>query len=465
MIRDAQFYDFIAQGLASMGYVDGGHASLQMYLDDMFAEKWNAEATYAQMGFPLDPDIRLNPTYEQIEAVIRPYTMAAYVDYDSDGPSKSVDGATLKTGEINIFKHEVYLDRKKIREKMALVDMLGGMSSDIVDAVMNLFFTSVDSLIGGNFNTVQFQRHQIVGNQGKLIINSENNPYGLALEIDFDVPAKNIHTSIWFTKKKDGTIVQNDAVGKSINPVNVAVKIKDDAEEFDFMPAGHWECSKKTKKDLLAMEYWRELFAVAMRPDITKDTLRLAWSYTQDDDLIWRYIQNKLGRIEVIDSVGSVEFMNPKTKKAAYHNIQAFKEGVLAYVPDGDIGDVQAGKHVWIDSANTRSALFDGGRTLIREILNGEYMTIKTKSEAQVLCVPNATRWFYYLNIMEVETDSQNDDQQNNGGQEVVATYTPVEDTVGKNPYEQGWYVKEGDTYRQATDTTPIAGVTYYVKS
>ena len=102
MIRDAQFYDFIAQGLASMGYVDGGHASLQMYLDDMFAEKWNAEATYAQMGFPLDPDIRLNPTYEQIEAVIRPYTMAAYVDYDSDGPSKSVDGATLKTGEIKV---------------------------------------------------------------------------------------------------------------------------------------------------------------------------------------------------------------------------------------------------------------------------------------------------------------------------------------------------------------------------
>ena len=201
MIRDAQFYDFIAQGLASMGYVDGGgRASLQMYLDDMFAEKWNAEATYAQMGFPLDPDIRLNPTYEQIEAVIRPYTMAAYVDYDSDGPSKSVDGVTLKTGEINIFKHEVYLDRKKIREKMALIDMLGGMRSDIVDAVMGLFFTSVDSLIGGNFNTVQFQRHQIVGNEGKLVIDGINNPYGLPFELDFGVPAKNKHTSTWFYK-------------------------------------------------------------------------------------------------------------------------------------------------------------------------------------------------------------------------------------------------------------------------
>lgn len=37
MIRDAQFYDFIAQGLASMGYVVNGQVSLDMYLNDMFA--------------------------------------------------------------------------------------------------------------------------------------------------------------------------------------------------------------------------------------------------------------------------------------------------------------------------------------------------------------------------------------------------------------------------------------------
>lgn len=457
MIRDAQFYDFIGAGLASLGYVENGVASLDMYLQDMFAEKWNAERTYAQLGFPLDPDIKLHPTYEQIEATIRPYTMAAYVDYDSDGPTKSTDGIMLKSGELPIFKHEVYLDRKKIRDKMMLIDELGGMRQDIIDAVMDLFFVSTDTLIGGNFNTVQFQRHQIVGNLGKLIINAENNPYGLPLEIDFGVPAKNINTSIWFTKKADGTIVQNTEVGKSINPINVAMKIKDNAEENDFMPAGHWECSKKTKKDLLAMEYWRELFAVAMRPDIQKDTLRLAWSYTQDDDLIWNYIQQKIGRIVVIDSVGSVEFINPKTKKTAYHNIQAFKEGVLVYVPDGDIGGVQAGKHVWIDSGNTRSALYDGGRTLIREILDGEHMTIKTKSEAQVLCVPNATRWFYYLTVMEIETP------------EPEPTYTPVDKTqegyATMNPAQEGWYEKSGENYVLTEDATPTEGKTYYIKS
>lgn len=400
MIRDAQYYDFIAQGLAGMGYVDGGHASLEMYLNDMFAEKWNAEETYANMGFPLDPEIRLHPTYEQIEATIRPYTMAAYVDYDSDGPSKSVDGIMLKSGEIPIFKHEVYLDRKKVKEKMAITDMLGGMSNEIVDAIMALFFTAVDDLIGGNFNTVQFQRHQIVGNEGKLVINAENNPYGLPIEIDFGVPSKNKKTSVWYTKSADGTVTQSAGIGTTIKPIDVARKTVRDAEENDFMPDGHWECSKRTKDDLLSMPYFREMYALATRPDITDSTTRVAWSNTVEEDLIWQYIQNRIGRIEVIDAVGSVEYINPKTRKAGYRTLQAFKEGVLVYVPNGEIGSVQSGKPIWIDSGNTRSALFDGGRTLIREIRDGEHMTIKTKSESQTLCVPKLTRWFYYLNVM-----------------------------------------------------------------
>lgn len=452
MIRDAEFYDFIAQGLVSMGYIDNGHASLEMYLNDMFAEKWNAEATYAQMGFPLDPDIRLHPTYEQIEATIRPYTMAAYVDYDSDGPSKSVDGVSLKSGEINIFKHEVYLDRKKVREKMALIDMLGGMRSDIVDAVMQLFFTATDDLIGGNFNTVQFQRHQIVGNEGKLVIDGVNNPYGLPFEIDFGVPAKNKKVSPWYTKAADGTVTQISNIGKGVNPIDVCRKLVEDAEENDFAPAGHWECSKKTKRDLLAMPFFREMYATAMRPDIIKDTLRLSWSYTIDEDVIWTYIQQRIGRIEVIDKVGSVEFIDPRTRKAKYHNIQAFREGVLVYVPDGEIGSVQSGKPVWIDDGSTRSALYDGGRTLIREIRDGEHMTIKVKSESQTMCVPQSTRWFYYLNVMAESEETE-------------YVYTKVVDTTGKNPSQEGWYVYTDGDYVLSTDTEVQEGTDYYIRT
>ncbi len=41
-------------------------------------------------------------------------------------------------------------------------------------------------------------------------------------------------------------------------------------------------------------------------------------------------------------------------------------------------------------------------------------------------------------------------------------TYSAVADTTGKNPYEEGWYIKNGTTYIHSYDTTPQSGVTYY---
>ena len=73
--RGKEFYDIVAKGLASMGYVDkNGVSALTYFIQDMFADKYNAESTFAQMGFPLNPNLPIRPTYEQIEATIRRYT-------------------------------------------------------------------------------------------------------------------------------------------------------------------------------------------------------------------------------------------------------------------------------------------------------------------------------------------------------------------------------------------------------
>ena len=150
--RDKQFYDIVAKGLASMGY-EGANA-FGAYIQDMFAQKYNAEKTFAEAGFPLNPNIPINPTFEQIEATIRPYTMAGYVDIDSDGPTKSTDGMALKYGGIPTFKHEVVLSRKILREKMMLADAIGGSNAEIEDTVMELLFNGLDDLLGGNYNTM-----------------------------------------------------------------------------------------------------------------------------------------------------------------------------------------------------------------------------------------------------------------------------------------------------------------------
>lgn len=44
-------------------------------------------------------------------------------------------------------------------------------------------------------------------------------------------------------------------------------------------------------------------------------------------------------------------------------------------------------------------------------------------------------------------------------------TYTPVDDTTGKNPKDEGWYVKNGDEYELTEDETPQTGVEYYIRT
>ena len=394
--RTAEFYDVVGKGLASLGYV--GANALETYIQDMFADKYNAEATFAQMGFPLNPDIPLHPTYEQIEATIRPYSMAAYVDIDSDGPAKSTDGLTLKSGELPVFKHETGLNRKQLREKLLLMDSIGSSTPEIEEFIMQLLFNGLDDLIGGNYNTIQYQRHQIVST-GKLVIDATNNPYGLPLEIDWGVKAANKHNSTWYTVANDGTVTQTTNVTNgTISPIDVMRKIRSSAELNDFAPAGHWECAIETYNALVAMPYFRSMYVTSHYPGLT-DAQNTKYAAAVDEDVVWQYIQSRVGRIEVIDATAAVEKIDPATKKAAYTNLRSFKDGVLVYVPDGAIGDVQCGRPIYMETPGARTALYDGGRTLIRQVFNDENMNQTIKSEVQALVVPNKVRWMYYLTV------------------------------------------------------------------
>lgn len=43
-------------------------------------------------------------------------------------------------------------------------------------------------------------------------------------------------------------------------------------------------------------------------------------------------------------------------------------------------------------------------------------------------------------------------------------TYTAVASTSGKNPKNEGWYIKNGNSYLRSFDTTPQSGMTYYTR-
>lgn len=395
--RNKEFYDIVGRGLAALGYT--GNKPLESWINDMFAEKYNAEQTFSQMGFPLNPNIPLNPTYEQIEATIRPYTLATYVDIDSDGATKSTDGLSLKMGGLPTFKHEITLSRKILREKMMLMDAIGSSTPEIESTIMELLFNGVDNLLGGNYNTFLYQRNQVVSKKGQLVINAANNPLGIALTIDFGVPKKNIKDSVWY-KKPDDTASQDAAVGTTIDPIRIMRQVRRDSEEKDFAPAGHWECSKTTFEDLISLPYFRQMYTVATRPDISDKNMQLSFANLVPDDTIKAFIEARIGaEIRVIDSISVVESFNKTSKEMEYKNLQSFEEGVLVYVPNESLGDVQCGRPVFMETPGARTALYDGGRTLIRQVFNDETMTQVIKSEVTGLVVPNKVRWFYYLNV------------------------------------------------------------------
>lgn len=396
--RDAKFYDLIGKGLASLGYT--GNGALQSFVDDFFAEKYNAEETFAQLGFPLNPNMPINPTFEQIEATIRPYTMAGYVDIDSDGPSKSADGLSLRQGGLPTFKHEVTIDRKIMREKLMLAEAIGRTNSEIDNVMVKLLFKGVDDLLGGNYNTMQYQRHQIVSNFGKLVIDATNNPYGLPLELDFGVNENHKVTSKWYSKDGSGNVTQDTTVTKgTVDPIKVLRDLKRSAEENDGIPACHWEISKTTYDDIMTMPYFRQMYVLSVNPTITDKTQQLAYGNTIEESVIFDYLQRRIGRIDVIDAVASVEKIDQSTHLTKYETLKSFNDGVFVLVPDGEIGDVQCGRPVYMETPGSRVALYDGGRTLLRQVFNDENMIQTIKSEVTALCVPNKTRWFYYVTV------------------------------------------------------------------
>ena len=70
----------------------------------------------------------------------------------------------------------------------------------------------------------------------------------------------------------------------------------------------------------------------------------------------------------------------------------------------------------------------------------------------------------HYLYKTKGSTDSEGnlDDVLIKEHDSADESYTAVESTSGKNPREEGWYIKNGDVYIHSWDTEPAQGTTYY---
>ena len=382
--RDANYYDLVGRALGGLTY--------QSFVDS-FNEIYNVPQTD---GFVWDDEIQMDFTYHQLEAELGIYTMASYVDLDSDAPLRAVQGAEIATGKIPRMKHGFVLNEKIIREQMIFASK-GAFDSASETALMKLLFNSTDKLIGGNYNRLSMQRHQAVST-GKLTINSTNNAGGLSsLVLDFSIPTANVTTKTinnrWWTDTAYTT------QGSTSDPLADMVALVEAAED-GHAPAGHLEIAKTLWRRLKGHTVFLTSMGYVYNPEAASDAIALTYGKRLTNDELLNLLERKLGvPVTIVDHKGVVEVFNKTTKLIDFNEVDSFDADTVVYVPNGEIGTIKSVQPIVIPDPAARVAFFDEGRTTLTQTFDAKKKIQYIESELTALCVPNKRKYMFYLKI------------------------------------------------------------------
>ena len=382
--RDANYYDLVGRALGGLTY--------QSFVDS-FNEIYNVPQTD---GFVWDDEIQMDFTYHQLEAELGIYTMASYVDLDSDAPLRAIQGAEITTGKIPRMKHGFVLNEKIIREQMIFASK-GAFDAAGESALMKLLFNSTDKLIGGNYNRLSMQRHQAVST-GKLTVNSTNNVGGLtSLVLDFSIPSGNITTKLltarWWTDAAYAT------QGDTSDPLADMVALVEAAED-GHAPSGHLEMSKALWRRLKGHTVFLTSMGYVYNPEAATDAIALTYGKRLTNDELLTLLERKLGYpVVIVDHKGVVESFNKTTKVIDFNQIDSFDVDSVVYVPDGEIGTIKSVMPIVIPDPAARIAYFDEGRTTLTQTFDAKKKIQYIESELTALCVPNKRSYMFYLKI------------------------------------------------------------------
>lgn len=383
--RNAAYYDLVGRSLQGVSY--------QSFVDTMFADKYNAPSTE---GFVWDDEIQMDFTYHQLEAELGIYAMATYVDIDSPAPMRGMRGAEINTGKIPRMKHGFNLNEKIIREQMIMAGK-NAFDASAEDAIMKLLYKSTDQLIGGNYNSLSYQRHQAVST-GTFAITITNNPMGIQnLSFDFKIPTANVTTLAgnyrWWTDSAYTT------EGSSAAPVEDLVALVKQATDA-FAPVAALEVSKAGFNRFLGHSKAKISLGYLYSPEAASDAIATNIANRLSVEEARILLERKLGVvIRIIDHIAEVEKFNKTTKVLDYTRVSSFDEDAWVLVPDGELGTIKAVQPIVIADPAARIALFDEGRTVITQTFDARNKVQTIESELTALCVPNKRKYMYYLNI------------------------------------------------------------------
>ena len=277
---------------------------------------------------------------------------------------------------------------------MILAQRFGSVTPAMQQQLARILFNNTDKLIGGNYNTLTYMRHQAVST-GAFAITSTNNPGGIAnLSFSFGIPAANQAKAGGF-----GSLGTKYAWSSSnANPIGDLMDMVQYADD-NMIPYGVFEMSKLLWNTFRAHVNVKK--AVATGVNLNADLSNIG-SMIFTDDVIKQYLLGiGLPPINVIDSLVVTEKYNPATRVVDYTQIRPFDQVKVVLRPAGQIGTIKAVEPIVLQDPSARIAMFDGGRTKLTQRFDSKNVIQTIESELTALCVPSAPKYLIQLKTDE----------------------------------------------------------------
>uniref|UniRef100_UPI0040290F7A major capsid protein n=1 Tax=Candidatus Cryptobacteroides bacterium TaxID=3085639 RepID=UPI0040290F7A len=379
-----QFYDLVSRAFNG----DATSRRLQTFVDSTMSLKYNG---LKLDGFPFDPDMQLDYTYEQIQKELGITPMASYYDVDSPAIPKAEQEISLATGRIPRMKEVMYFNEDKVRKQLILEKMLSDEKIPI-QAGQKLFDV-INELIGRHTNSLTYQRDQMVS-AGKLVLNDKNNPDGtLRVTLSANVPLKNKKTlsgdeKFW----KDKTYAQE---GAKADPIQSIIDWLQPI--LDKGIKGHIEINLTYYRRLLRHSKVNQTIGFGLWPTTSAESatgaatvLPLSKKTSALEDLLGV-------KIKTVDSISSVLTYNTTSKRMEPTTAPSFNPDVIVFIPDGNVGKVLTVMPISIQDNSALVSTFYDGRLMLTVARDAVTKCQGFHTEMTPLVVPNVPQYFFYL--------------------------------------------------------------------
>lgn len=393
----SEFYDVLSRAFGG----DTTSATLQRNIDRYF-EKYNGLQIE---GFPFRDEMLLDFLYEQFEQEFGVQVMANIYDKDSPALPISTEGAKSHTGKIPRMKMVEYMDEDKVR-MMALAEQLSGKVD--ADAAWKKWFVTTENLIMGHANRLRWMVNQL-RSTGKITLtqytNNGVNPTATELVFANHVPAGNRITIPTNSQKRwwTSTTRDKDHEGSACDPIADLQNLID--IQANKGKTGHFEVDKLFFRQVLNHSKILEVLALNAIPSASISTAALEQASAsmafQSFDTKKEILERVLGApIIVRDEMAAIEKWDKTEKKIKKTPFRSFADGVISYLPDGNIGETLTVMPIKVGPGTYGS--FYGGKLLLTIGSDPIYKCQTFATEMTSIPVPSAPGDMLFLRPCDV---------------------------------------------------------------